>query len=147
MAISTTDDGDFLGAKCALFLGEHLLVLRRDDTPGLLWAGALDLPGGGRDVGELRPEETVLREIFEEVGLRLAKADLSYARRYTKPEGHVWYFAAHLPAACEADIVLGGEGQGWMVIEPSAFISAEDGVPVLQERLEHYLAWRRAKGV
>ena len=139
MTIATCDTGDFLGAKCALFLGERLLVLRRDDKPGLLWPGALDFPGGGRDPGEMRPETTVLREIMEEVGLSLRAKHLSYARRYTKPEGHVWFFAAHMPAALEQEIVFGDEGQGWHLLPPEVFLAAEDAVPVLQDRLRIYL--------
>lgn len=140
MAIATTSDGDFLGAKCALFVGAALVVLRRDDRPGLLWPGALDLPGGGRDPGEMVPEGTVLREISEEVGLILPRSVLSYARRYTKPEGRVWFFAAHLEAGRERDIVFGDEGQGWSLMTPEQFLAAEDAVPVLQERVGHYLA-------
>jgi 8-oxo-dGTP diphosphatase len=139
MAIATTTDGDFLGAKCALFIGARLVVLRRDDRPGLLWPGALDLPGGGRDPGEMRPETTVLREISEEVGLRLGAEILTHARRYTKPEGHVWFFAAHLAAGREVEIVFGNEGQGWQLMAPETFLAAPDAVPVLQDRLRHYL--------
>jgi len=139
MAIATTRDGDFLGAKCAVFIGSRLVVLRRDDRPGLLWPGALDLPGGGREPGEMRPESTVLREIREEVGLVLAPDALLYARRYTKPEGHVWFFAAHLPEGTERAIVFGDEGQGWALMAPDAFLAATDAVRVLQERVGHYL--------
>ncbi|MGX9357012.1 NUDIX domain-containing protein [Roseobacteraceae bacterium S113] len=129
----------FLGAKCALFLGADLVVLRRDDKPGLLWPGALDLPGGGAEAGET-PEETVLREISEEIGLRLAPDVLFYRRKYQKPEGFVWFFAAHLTADRASDIVFGNEGQGWGLMTAQAFMSAPDAVPVLAERVGHYIA-------
>lgn len=38
----------FDGAKLALYLGEKLAVILRDDLPGLLFADHWDLPGGGR---------------------------------------------------------------------------------------------------
>lgn len=130
----------FLGAKCALFIGAQIVVLRRDDKPGLLWPGALDFPGGGREDDET-PEETVLRETYEEIGLSLSTDQLTYRRRYEKPEGYVWFFAMHLPEGFEANIVFGDEGQGWQLMSPEHFLSATDAVPVLQERLAHYLEY------
>ena len=58
----------FAGAKLMLFLGEELLVIRRDEKPEIPWPGYLDFPGGGRE-GEETPEQCALRETFEEVGL------------------------------------------------------------------------------
>jgi len=140
MAIATTTTGDFLGAKCAVFIGPKLVVLRRDDRPGLVWRNALEFPGGGRDAHEMAPEVTVLREIREEIGLTLDASVLCYAKRYTKPEGHVWFFVAHLPVGAERDIVFGNEGQGWQLMSPEAFLSAPDAVPVLQARLRNYVS-------
>ena len=37
----------FHGAKLAVFLGEKLAVILRDDYPGSPFAGYWDLPGGG----------------------------------------------------------------------------------------------------
>ena len=58
-----------MGAKLALFVGARLLVLHRDDRPGLLWPGFWDLPGGGREGAE-SPLDCALRETREEFGLR-----------------------------------------------------------------------------
>jgi 8-oxo-dGTP diphosphatase len=71
--------------------------------------------------------------------MRLGRETLCYARRYTKPEGHVWFFAAHLAAGREVEIVFGDEGQGWSLMRPETFIAAPDAVPVLQRRLRDYL--------
>ena len=60
----------FVGAKLALFLGDHLAVILRDDRPDIPWPGRLDLPGGGRD-GDENPQDCVLRETREELGLAL----------------------------------------------------------------------------
>ena len=37
---------DFSGTKIALFIGDRLLVMRRDDRPDIPYPGYLDLPGG-----------------------------------------------------------------------------------------------------
>lgn len=42
----------------------HILVIQRNDVP--VWV----LPGGGIDRGE-QPEEAIVREVFEETGLRV----------------------------------------------------------------------------
>ncbi|MFC6585419.1 hypothetical protein [Sulfitobacter aestuariivivens] len=44
----------FAGAKMALYIGDRLATILRDDLPGLPYAGQWDLPGGGRE-GARRP--------------------------------------------------------------------------------------------
>lgn len=124
---------DFDGAKMALFLGDALAVIRRDDIPGLAYAGCLDLPGGQREPGET-PEACVLRELREELSLALDPSELTHPRFYTTPTP-AWFFAAFVPAARADEIVLGDEGQGWSLMKPEAFIAAEDAVPHLQDRV------------
>ena len=100
---------DFMGAKLALFIGARLLTLHRDDTPGLLWAGCWDLPGGGREPGET-PLQTALRETEEEFGLWVPKSQIRWGRASTNSIGRsVWFFVGHLPATAEQDIVFGDE--------------------------------------
>ena len=43
---------DFIGAKLALFLGDHLVIILRDNIPNIPWPGRLDLPGGAREGNE-----------------------------------------------------------------------------------------------
>jgi 8-oxo-dGTP diphosphatase len=57
---------DFGGTKLILFIGDRIVVLRRDDKPDIPWPGRLDLPGGGRD-GIETAEVCVLRETREEI--------------------------------------------------------------------------------
>lgn len=131
-------DGDFIGAKLALFLGDQLVVILRDDTPTIPFPGHWDLPGGGREAGEA-PATCALRETAEEIGLTLLPADLTYGRRYDTAEGVVWFFAAHLPAARAGDIRFGDEGQGWELMTPAAYLAHDLAVPSFQTRLRHYL--------
>ena len=69
---------EFSGAKLALFLGQELLVILRDDRPDIPYPGHWDLPGGGRE-GDETPQACVLRETQEEVGLKLTENDLGWS--------------------------------------------------------------------
>ncbi len=132
----------FIGAKLALFLGEHLLVILRDDKPDIPFPGHWDFPGGGREEAE-SPEACVLRETAEEVGLRLDPADLTYARRYSRPAGDSWFFAAHLPPERAQAIVFGDEGQGWDLMLPQTYLAHPRAVPNFCSRLQDYLGRTR----
>lgn len=135
---------DFQGANAAILIGERLLTLLRDDLPDIDWPGWWDLPGGGRE-GEEQPEDTILREIREEVGLALHPGLLGWRRAFpsvTRPGSTSWFFAIELPAKTEADIVLGCEGQGWRLVAPGLFLEDPKAIPYLQDRLRVWLAER-----
>ena len=132
----------FSGAKLALFLGPDLLVIRRDDRPDIPYPGRWDLPGGGREGGE-SPEDCVLRETREEVGLELSAADLVWSRRYhsdNRPRGMVWFFAAHLPGTARAGIRFGDEGQGWALMPPETYCGHAEAIPQFARQIRLYLA-------
>ncbi|MGR3761549.1 NUDIX hydrolase [Roseobacteraceae bacterium NS-SX3] len=137
----------FSGAKLALFLGHELLVIRRDDNPGIPYPNHWDLPGGGRE-GDESPAACALRETQEEVGLALREADLTWARHYERPRGTVWFFAAHLPAAAAGRIRFGDEGQGWRLMDPARYCTHPLAVPHFAQQLRSYLdfagvAWKK----
>ena len=125
----------FAGAKLMLFLGEDLVVLRRDHKPGIPYPGMLDFPGGGRE-GDERPEDCARRETFEEVGLCIPEGALTWRRAH----GESWFFAAHLPQDRIRDVVWGGEGEGWMMMPPDVFVARNDAIPHFREMLSAYLA-------
>ncbi|MEM7597993.1 MAG: NUDIX hydrolase [Pseudomonadota bacterium] len=124
---------EFDGAKLVLFLGDRLAVIRRDDKPGLPFAGCVDLPGGMREPGET-PQACVLREVEEELGLVLSASDLQQPRFYTAPK-RAWFYAAYLSAERADDIVFGDEGQGWWLMPPWEFVTAPDAVPHFRDRV------------
>lgn len=131
---------DFDGAKIAILLGNRVLTLLRDDTPEIVFPGMWDLPGGARDPGET-PVETALRELHEELGLKMDPARIIYRRAYAEP--HVtWFFGAEWPDLDLDQIVFGNEGQGWEAMEVDVFLSRTDGISHLQERLAAFLAAR-----
>lgn len=132
----------FDGAKAALFLGDRLLVIRRDDRPDISFPGALDFPGGGRD-GDESPEATLAREMREEVGLVMDRAEMLWRQSFDSATGlgRVWFYVLRMAARAEDEIIFGDEGQGWALMTPDAFLAATDAVPALQARLE---LWRRS---
>ncbi len=132
---------DFVGAKLSLFLGDQLLVIRRDDRADIPFPNHLDLPGGGRE-GTETPEACVLRETREEVGLVLIKDALVWGRSYTRPYGTVWFFAAHLGGEAAAHVRFGDEGQGWALLAPWDFTKHREAVPHFRTQVAEYLKAR-----
>ena len=137
----TTAVEDFAGAKLAVFLGQDLLVIQRDDKPDIPYPGHWDLPGGGREADE-SPMGCALRETREEVGLVLPPELLVWSKVYQRQHGRVWFFAAHLPAAAAGEIRFGNEGQGWALMAPEAYCAHPLAVPHFADQLREYLAVR-----
>lgn len=128
----------FAGAKLALFLGSDLLVIRRDDRPDIPWPNFWDLPGGGRE-GSESPQDCVLRETREEVGLIVPRAALVWSTSYLRPVGRTWFFAAHLPLATQDDVVFGSEGQEWRLMSPQDYVAHPLAVPHFATQVRAYL--------
>ena len=122
---------DFGGTKLVLLIGARLLTILRDDLVAIPWPGFWDLPGGGREGAE-SPEACVLREVREEVGLRLPEQALIWRKpvpSHSAPGRVSWYFAACLPEGGERDVVFGDEGQEWRLVDPDWFIGHDKAVP------------------
>jgi 8-oxo-dGTP diphosphatase len=130
------------GAKVALFLGDRLVSILRDDLDHIPYPNLWDLPGGARDPGET-PFQTVAREVGEELGLLLpAEAILwqaAFAANYA-PGKWVGFFVAQLHAAAAHDIVFGNEGQRWALYGLEEFIALDDRVPSYGARLARWVA-------
>ncbi|GAA6165350.1 NUDIX hydrolase [Pelagimonas sp. KU-00592-HH] len=132
-------DTDFHGAKLALFIGDRLLTILRDDKPGIPWPAHWDMPGGGRE-GTESGAACVLREVQEELGLILSEATLSWGRIYWRKGLAFWFFAAHLPEGADGDIRFGDEGQEWALWEAHDYLRHARAIPQFQSRLADYLA-------
>lgn len=121
----------------ALFAGARLVVLLRDDKPGLPFAGLWDFPGGGRE-GDESPWDTALRETREEVGLDIGPAERLWQGTFpsaTDPTRVSWFFVARLPAAARHQARLGDEGQRIALMTPARFLSHPGAIPFLKDRL------------
>jgi len=83
------------GAFVALWVGDRLLVVRNS------YRSDVSIPSGGIGRGE-SPKEAAARELFEEVGLRIAPCDLRFAGEWTLPyewkQDRAHFFELHLEA-------------------------------------------------
>ncbi len=128
------------GAKLALFLGDRLAVILRDDFAHIPHPAHWDFPGGAREAGE-SAVDCVLRETREELGLILTPSDLGYGRAYLEgTAGEVWFFAAHLPDARRAEVRLGDEGQEWRLMSAAEYAAHPKAIETFRERLSEYLS-------
>jgi 8-oxo-dGTP diphosphatase len=134
-------EGGFDGAKVALFLGDKLAVILRDDLPGLSFAGHWDLPGGGRERHET-PFECVARECEEELGLVLRQQNMVWSRAFSNAvtgKGNVWFFVAKLPVDAVEQVRFGSEGQCWSMMSTQGYLSHPKAVPAFQGRLRMWM--------
>ncbi len=129
----------FSGAKLLLFFGDALAVLLRDDNPKIPYPGLWDFPGGGRE-SEETPEDCVLRETEEEIGVRLTRCDLVWSRSFVGPTQVAWLFAAHVPSQLSACLKLGDEGQKLELMTPQHYLEHPQNIPHLADRLRLYLS-------
>ncbi|HEX8227559.1 MAG TPA: NUDIX hydrolase [Candidatus Saccharimonadales bacterium] len=137
----SNDVDNFTGVKIALLLGSELLIIQRDDIPGLSFAGLWDFPGGGRDAGET-PFECIAREVDEELGIRLLPEIIIWQRTFPSmlEPGMIAYFMVARISQSDVDNVrFGDEGQGWKLMPVDQFMQLEDAVPYLKPRMQAYL--------
>ena len=138
--MATTED--FSGCKVAMFIGTDLLITLRDDIDHIPFPNVWDFPGGGRE-GNETPEQTLAREVMEEVGLDISESAVLWRRRYPAagaPGKFVWFFVAHMPPGSETNIVFGDEGQGWRLEPLGSFLEMEQVVPSFASRLRDWMA-------
>ena len=131
----------FRGAKLAILVGDNVVTILRDDIPTIAWPGHWDLPGGGRE-GDETPEACVLRELKEELGLRLPKAALTYKQRGLRKGKPVWFFATELPDFDENAVTFGDEGETWRLAPVNWFLEEALTVPHQKDSLRAYLNLR-----
>lgn len=137
---------DFHGAKLAILVGPRIVTILRDDIPGIPWPGHWDLPGGGREPGE-SPEECVLRELVEELGVVLTTDDLHWRMLSPSPQGgSVWFFVSEKAGFDPKTVCFGDEGQAWKLAPLDWFLSAEKVISHQKSCLKTYLG-ARARGV
>ena len=131
----------FLGAKLAILVGDRIVTILRDDIPTIPWPGHWDIPGGARE-GDETPEACVLRELDEELAIRLDASVLIYKQRGTRKGRDVWFFAAEVPDFDENAVVFGNEGQMWKLAKIDWFLDKAHAVPHQKGNLRQYLKQR-----
>ena len=140
------DGAAFSGTKIALIQGNALVAYLRDDKSGIPWPGTWDLPGGGREAEET-PVDCALREVEEEFGLRIAPERVRWLTRYAGAGMgglDTWFCVAEVSAEEVAMIRFGDEGQHWTMMPVADFLSHDNAVPALQNRLREILGSLKA---
>lgn len=132
-------DGSFHGAKAAVFIGEQLLLYRRDTD--VHWGGMWDMPGGGRE-GYEPPKDCLSRELFEEFALDARDAIEEWRAEFSSMDGtgkRAWFFVLRFPASYAEKIRFGNEGQYWRLFQLDEAIDLPDLIAPLRDRLNHWL--------
>lgn len=132
---------DFHGAKGFVFIGEKILVYRRDEntksSPLMI-----DLPGGGKE-GDENPFETFTREVKEEFGIDIVKENIIYAKPHKSifdTSKYSYFIIAKLPESYMDKIVFGNEGLEYMLITIDEYMGRNDVIERHRGRLKEYLA-------
>ena len=132
---------DFQGCKIALFCGDKLLVILRDDKENIPWPNMWELSGGGRE-GDESPFECAAREVYEELGIHLNEDCLLWGKIYPSVifEGKQSVFmVGQLRQEQFDNITFGDEGQAYKLMPIEEFLKSKQAVPQLQGRLRDYL--------
>ena len=132
---------DFTGCKIALFCGDKLLTILRDDKASIPWPNMWELPGGGRE-GNESPFECAAREVYEELGIHLNEDCLLWGKIYPSVifEGKQSVFmVGQLRQEQFDNITFGDEGQAYKMMPIEEFLKSKQAVPQLQGRLWDYL--------
>ena len=132
---------DFTGSKIALFCGDKLLTILRDDKPTIPWPNMWELPGGGRE-GDESPFECAAREVYEELGIHLTEDCLLWNKVYPSMlfEGRQSVFmVGQLRQEQFENITFGDEGQAYKLMGVEEFLASSQVVPQLQERVRDYV--------
>ena len=135
------DISDFTGCKIALFCGDKLLTILRDNESDIPIPNTWELPGGGREGDEI-PFECAAREVYEELGIHLTEDFLLWSKVYPSMlfEGKESVFLVGKLTQEQFDsIVFGDEGQSYKLMSIDEFFGSDMVVPQLQARLRDYL--------
>lgn len=131
---------DFTGVKGLVFVGDQILVYRRD-TKTKNFPLKIDLPGGGKEESET-PFETFQREIKEEFGLVISKGDVVYSRKYPSIldiNKVAFFMAVKSDSLKKDDVIFGDEGLEFFYLTPEEYILVGDSIPQLQVRVRDFL--------
>ncbi|MFA6294863.1 MAG: NUDIX hydrolase [Candidatus Paceibacterota bacterium] len=132
---------DFNGAKGLVFIGDKILVYRRDDKTKKSPL-CIDMPGGGHE-GDETPFETFKREVKEEFGIEINKDDIVFCSPFQSFDdpNKISFFLVTKPLNFkESDIKFGDEGTEWLLMTPDEFIKRPDGIERQQKRVVEYLS-------
>jgi len=132
----------FDGVKVALRCGNSIVVIQRDNKPGLRFAGMWDLPGGGRESNET-PFECAAREVVEELHISIKPTSIAWQKLHPAmhdPSLHAYFIVAIIKKSDVDGIIFGNEGQGWRLMPIDNFMRDPNVIEDLKTtRMQPYL--------
>ena len=132
---------EFTGCKIALICEGQILTILRDDKETIPYPNMWELPGGGRE-GNESPFECAAREVYEELKIQLSKDDIVWSGIYPSmldENKKSVFLVGKLTQEQFDSIVFGDEGQGFKLMTIEEFITLDQVVPQLQERVRDYV--------
>ncbi len=132
---------DFTGCKIALLCDGQILTILRDDKATIPWPNLWELPGGGRE-GDETPFECAAREVYEELSIQLSKEDIVWSWIYPSmldENKNSIFLVGQLTQERFDNILLGDEGQDFKLMSIEEFLTLDQVVPQLQERVRDYV--------
>jgi 8-oxo-dGTP diphosphatase len=131
---------NFHGVKGLVFIGDKMLVYRRDTNTDS-FPLHIDLPGGGKENHE-SPFDAFKREVEEEIGIQIDKSDIRYAKKYVSPmdsSKESYFIATKSLGIEEKDIVFGNEGLEFFLMNPKEYLNLSDGINRQQNKVTECL--------
>ncbi len=131
---------DFHGSKGLVFIGEKIIVYRRDGKTDR-FPFHIDLPGGGKEENET-PFETFQREVKEEFGIEVQEKDITYAKQYVSsvdPTKEAYFIVVKPKDIQQSQIVFGDEGVEYFLVTTEEFLNFSDAIERQQKKVIDYI--------
>lgn len=129
------------GSKGLVFIGEKILVYRRDGNT-TQYPFCIDLPGGGPEPNET-PFENFRREVLEEFGLDVKPEHVIYSKKYSsmlEPGKNAYFPVVKFPETEEKNIIFGDEGSEYLLVSVHEFLQFDDVAwPYMKDRVKEFL--------
>lgn len=116
-----------------------IAVIQRDDDPTIPYPGFWELPGGTLDTDDESPEAGALREVFEEIGVRLSEDQIVWRALYQSvrfPGVYNAFFVVTLSTA--PGLILGSEGRSCKFMPVREFESDKEVILDHRDRYNDY---------
>lgn len=134
-------DRNFHGVKGLVFVGDKIIVYRRDNKTKS-YPFYIDLPGGAKENKE-SAFETFRREVKEEFGINVKKEDIIYSKQYISPmdsSKESYFIVIKTKNIKEDDIIFGNEGLEYFLLTLKEYLKLEEAIPRQKNKVIEYLS-------
>lgn len=139
-AAFTTYDPNTAGSKGLVYVGDKIVVYRRDNATAV-HPLEIDLPGGAPE-GQETPFETFAREVEEEFNLQITPDNIIASHTYPSrldPGQTAYFFVARLPKEAAGDIAFSDEGMEYMLVTPDEYLTYTNAWEYIRDQARRYI--------